>query len=153
MSNFGHVRRVTIGIDGKEYTFRSIFEYHWAVWCQVRLEEGYIEAWYYEEETLEIEYTDHKGRVKYKDYTPDFKIEYQGDYMEFEETKGWLQTKDATKMRKYTEQYDTPLVLVFQKKIYGKQARTAERLSKHVSRVIWEADKEYLNEIKHLFDV
>ena len=73
--------------------------------------------------------------------------------MEFEETKGWLQTKDATKMRKYAEQYDTPLVLVLQKKIYGKQARTAGRLSKHVERVVWEADKEHLNDIKHLFDV
>jgi hypothetical protein len=153
MADFGHVKRHTKIMNGQECNFRSIFEYHWAEYCQLRMDNGEIENWYYEEETVEIEYTDHKGRAKYKDYTPDFKIEYQGDYMEFEETKGWLQTKDATKMRKYTEQYDTPLVIVFQKKIYGAQQRTAERLSKHVSRVIWEAEKEYLKEIKHLFDV
>lgn len=153
MADFGHVKRYTKIMNGQECNFRSIFEYHWAEYRQLCMDNGEIENWYYEEETVEIEYTDHKGRIKYKNYTPDFKIIYSGGYMEFEETKGWLQTKDATKMRKYTEQYETPLVIVFQKKIYGAQQRTAERLSKHVSRVVWEAEKEYLNDIKHLFDV
>jgi len=153
MSNFANVKRYTKIMNGRECNFRSIFEYHWAEYCQLRKDNGEIEDWYYEEETVQIEYIDHKNRVHYKDYTPDFKIVYPGgDHIEFEETKGWLQTKDATKMRKYSEQYETPLVVVFQNKMYKKQQRTAERLSKHVQ-VIWEAEKYILKPIKHLFDV
>ena len=111
MSNFGHVKRIARSVGGREYTFRSGLEYKWAVWCQLRKEQGIILDWWYEDEDtlLELETAYFKNR---KLYLPDFTIQTQDGY-EFEETKGWFPAKDYTKIKLASQQYENPITLIF----------------------------------------
>ena len=155
MSNFGHVQRLTKSIDGRVYTFRSKLEYKWAVWCQLRKEQGIILDWWYEdaETLLELETAYYKNR---KLYLPDFTIQTSTDNYEFEETKGWFPPKDYTKIKLAAEQYENPITLIFANLTNCKNLRTqfrrAKRLEKHIKRVIWNADRDIFQKISYLFD-
>ena len=149
-NNFGHVQRVTKEIGGKIYTFRSLLEMRWAIWCQLRKEQGIILGWWYEDEEnlLELETRYFKNR---KLYLPDFTIlTTEGGY-EYEECKGWFPAKDYTKIKLATEQYDNDITLIFAKKPYKVQLRRAKRLEPHIKRIIWNADRDIFKPIKHLF--
>ena len=155
MSNFGHVERITASVGNREFTFRSKLEYRWAVWCELRKEQGLIEDWWYEdpETLLELETAYLKNR---KLYLPDFTILYpNGDY-EYEETKGWFPAKDYTKIKLASQQYDNPITLIFASLTNCKSSRVqydrAERIEKLIKRVIYDAQKTIFKPIKHLFE-
>ncbi len=149
MAQWGKVNTKEIG--GKTYTFKSMLEYKWAVWCQLRKEQGIIKDWEYEDEVVPITYN--TGRVDF--YRPDFTI-WDAGLPRYEETKGWFQAKDKTKMKLFAEQYDNPLTLIFAKKPSGIQYRRADGLVKLLEsnggRVIYDADKSIFKPIKHLFE-
>ena len=159
MSNFGHVHRVTKEVGGKVYTFRSLLEYRWAVWCQFRKEQCIIIDWTFEDEEtlLELETKYFKNR---KLYLPDFTIQTADGGYEFEETKGWFAPKDYTKMKLAAEQYENPITLIFaslistskSSKIRAQRAR-AERLEPFLKRVIYNANRDIFKPIKHLFEI
>ena len=157
-SNFGHVKRVTQQVGGKTYTFRSLLEYRWAVWCEFRKQQGIIADWWYEDtgSILELE----KGyHLNVKEYHPDFTILYSnGDY-EIEETKGYFPPKDYTTLKLVSEQYDNPVTLIFASTAKNPksasiraQIRRAMRLEPHIKRIIWNANKDIFQDIKFLFD-
>jgi len=148
MSNYGHVQKVTKEVGGKTYTYRSLLEYRWAVWCQLRKEQGIILEWWYEDEVLELESRKFKDPIK---YIPDFTIQ-TADGFEFEETKGWFTSPSAAKIRLAAEQYENPITLIFAGKPNRVQYNRAERLSKHIKRVIYNANRDIFKPIRHLFD-
>ena len=147
--NFGHVRRITTSVGGKEYTFRSKLEYSWACWCEVRKEQGIIQEWWYEDEEtlleLETPYFHNK-----KLYLPDFTILTDDGY-EYEETKGWFASKDYTKIKLASEQYENPITLIFANLTNCKSLRAqynrAKRLEPFLKRVILDAKKTILDKI------
>lgn len=152
-SNFGHVQRVTKEVGGKVCTFRSLLEYRWAVWCQLRKEQGIIIDWWFEDQPIVIEtmYLNNK-----KLYLPDFSMLMpNGDY-EFEETKGWFPQKDYTKMKLAAQQYENPITLIFANLTNCKSTRAqynrAKRLEPFLKRIIYEANKTIFKPIKHLFE-
>ncbi len=147
MSNFGHVERLTREVGGKTCTYRSKLEYRWAVWCQLRKEQGIITEWWYEDETLELE----TKCGDTKRYIPDFTIETEDGY-EFEETKGWFTAPSATKIKLAAQQYDLPITLIFANKPNRVQFNRAKRLEPHIKRIIYNADRDIFKPIKHLFD-
>ncbi len=157
MSNFGHVQRVTESVGGKEYTFRSKLEYKWAVWCQLRKEQGIIIDWWYEDEEtlLELE-TKYFGNKK--QYLPDFCIQTEDGY-EYEETKGYFPPKDYTKIKLAAEQYDNPITLIFANLTNCKSMRAqynrARKLELNrnlkIKRVIYDANKSIFKKISGLF--
>lgn len=147
MSNFGHVHKVTKEVGGKTYTFRSLLEYRWAVWLQLQKEQGIILEWWYEDEVLELESRKFKDPIK---YIPDFTIQTEAGY-EFHETKGWFTSKSAAKIRLAAEQYENPITLIFAGKPNRVQHDRAKQLSKHIKRVIYNADRDIFKQIKHLF--
>ncbi len=158
MSNFAHVQRITRSVGGREYTFRSKLEYKWAVWCQLRKEQGIIIDWWYEDEDtlLELETAYFKNR---KLYLPDFTIQTQEGY-EFEECKGYFPPKDYTKIKLAAQQYENPITLIFASLISNSknsniraQYARAKRLEPHVKRIIYDANKTILNKISGLFDL
>ncbi|KKK64664.1 hypothetical protein LCGC14_2981920 [marine sediment metagenome] len=155
MMNFGHVHRITRSVGGREYTFRSKLEYKWAVWCQLRKEQGIIIDWWYEDEEtlLELETAYFHNR---KLYLPDFTIQMADGY-EFEECKGWFPPKDYTKIKLAAQQYENPITLIFANLTNCKSMRAqysrAMRLEPHIKRIIWNANKTILNKISGLFDV
>ena len=155
MANWAKVKPVTKEIGGKTYTFKSLLEMRWAVWCQLRKEQGIIEDWWYEDEVVPITYK--AGRVDF--YRPDFTIKYEGGFG-YEETKGWFQAKDKTKMKLFAEQYDNPLTLIFanlsptaksHRAQYGRAKRLEKLLESNGGRVIYDANKTIFKPIKHLF--
>jgi len=148
MSNWGHVERVTKEVGGKTYTYRSKLEYRWAVWCQLRKEQGIITEWWFEDEKLEL--VTKLGDTKH--YIPDFTIQTENGY-EFEETKGWFTAPSATKIRLAAEQYENPITLIFASKPNKVQYRRAEHLKPHIKRIIYNAGRDIFKPIQHLFDV
>ncbi len=154
MSNFGHVERMTKEVGGKLCTFRSKLEYRWAVWCQLRKEQGIIIEWWFEDEEtlLELETKYFKNR---KLYLPDFTIQTPDGY-EFEETKGWFPPKDATKIKLAAQQYENPITLIFANltncKSHRAQYNRAKKLEPYLKRVIYQADKDIFKKIRGLFD-
>ena len=154
MAKFGHVQRMTKEVGGKVCTFRSKLEYRWAVWCQLRKEQGLIVEWWYEaEETLlELETRYFKNK---KLYLPDFTIQTEDGY-EYEETKGWFPGKDYTKIKLATEQYENPITLIFANLTNCKSLRTqydrAKRLEPSLKRIIYTANKDIFRPISSLFD-
>ena len=76
MPKFAHVQRVTKEIGGKTYTFRSLLEMRWAVYCQLRKEQGIIIEWWFEDPECLLELETRKFKNK-KLYLPDFTIAYR----------------------------------------------------------------------------
>jgi len=155
MANWGRVKPITAEVGGRIYTFRSKLEYYWAVWCQLRKEQGIITDWLYESEEVPIVYK--TGREDF--YRPDFTIQDGPEYS-FEETKGWFQAKDKTKMKLFAEQYDNPLTLIFANLTntksarlqYGRAKSLEKLLESNGGRVIYDANKTIFKPIKHLFE-
>ena len=149
MSNFGHVRKVTKEVGGKTITFRSLLEYRWAVWCELRKEQGIIKEWWYEDEVLELESEKFRDPIR---YIPDFTIQTENGY-EFEETKGWFTSPSATKIKLAAIQYENPITLIFAAKPNRVQYNRAKRLEPHIKRVIYNASRDIFKPIRHLFEV
>ncbi len=158
MAEFGHVKRITREVGGKVYTFRSKLEYRWAVWCQLRKEQGIIIDWWFEdaETLLELETKYFKNK---KLYLPDFTIQTDDGY-ELEETKGYFPPKDYTKLKLASEQIKNPITLIFaslndhskNSKIRAQHDR-AKRLEPYMKRVIYHADRDIFKPIQELFDL
>ncbi len=155
---FGHVKRVTQQVGGKTHTFRSLLEYRWAVWCEFRRQQGIIADWTYEDPDAVLRLV--KGHhLNIKEYHPDFTILYpNGDY-ETEETKGYFPPKDFTTLKLAAEQYENPITLIFASTAKNPksasiraQIRRAERLEPHIKRIVWNANRDIFQKIKHLFD-
>ena len=154
MTNFGHVHRITREVGGKVCTFRSLLEFRWAVWCQVRKEQGLIKDWFFEDAPIEIETKYFKNK---KLYLPDFTIETNEGEYEFEETKGWFPPRDYTKLRLTAEQYENKITLIFANlsnyKSMRPQFNRAKRLEPYLKRIIYNADKTIFKNISWRFDL
>lgn len=158
MSNFGHVQRVTKEVGGKVCTFRSLLEFRWAVWCQLRKEQGIILEWWFEDPECLLELETVKFKNK-KLYLPDFTILTNEGKYELEETKGYFPPKDYTKLYLATQQYAAPITLIFANlNDNSKNSKTraqfsrAKKLEPHLKRIIWNADRDIFRYIKHLFE-
>lgn len=158
--NFGyimdtdHIKRVTELIGGKTYTYRSKFEYRYAVYLEVLKNGGEILDWYYEDEDTFSEVKHKSGKVEI--YRPDFAIDCVDGTLALHEVKGYFRSCDATKMKLFIEQYDTPLVLIFARRPVKAQLYRAQKLEPHLEakggRIIWDADKSLFSKIKFLFN-
>ncbi|KKM99607.1 hypothetical protein LCGC14_1146170 [marine sediment metagenome] len=158
MNNFGHVKRVTQQVGGKTYTFRSLLEYRWSVYCELRRQQGLIADWWYEDpgSVLGIERGYH---LNIKEYHPDFTILYHNGDFEYEETKGYFPPKDYTTLKLMSEQYENSMTLIFASTPKNSknsktraQIRRAERLEPHIKRIIWNANRDIFQKIKYLLD-
>ena len=159
MAEFGHVLRTTKEVGGKVFTFRSLLEYRWAVWCQLRKEQGIILEWWFEDPEclLELETKYFKNK---KLYLPDFTIMTPEGKYELEETKGYFPPKDYTKLKLAAEQYKNPITLIFaslndnskNSKIKAQYAR-AKKLEPFLKRIIYKADRDIFRPIKNLFEI
>lgn len=163
MSNYGHVRQVTVTIGEKTCHFRSLLEYRYAVYLELLKEQGHIEEWEYEPKHMSIEF-EHGRLGNKRTYLPDFTVLYPdapidvagNEIWEIHETKGRFQPLDYKKLLKYSEMHGNPIVLIFASLTNCKSARAqynrAKRLEKHIKRVIYDASKSLFKPIKHLFD-
>ncbi len=159
MAEFAHVQRTTKEVGGKVCIFRSLLEYRWAVWCQLRKEQGIIVEWWFEDPECLLELETKKFKNK-KLYLPDFTILTPEGKYELEECKGYFPPKDYTKIRLAAEQYNAPITLIFaslndhskNSKIRAQYAR-AKRLEPYLKRIIYKADRDIFRPIQHLFEI
>ncbi len=155
MVDFGHVKRVTRSVGGKEITFRSKLEYRYAEYLQLLQETGEIQAWDYESESVILKQPYHRNK---REYLPDFWVLVDGEW-EIHETKGYFPPKDYTKLKMTADQYDNKVVLIFASmaenpksaKIRAQKNR-ALRLEPHIHRIIWNANRDIFKKISFRFD-
>ena len=151
-SQWGHIQRVTRLFNGVETTFRCKLEARWAVWCELRIEQGILTKAVYEPARIPlVMFNGNK-----KGYLPDFVVTHPDGHEEIEEPKGHFTGGMATKLRMAAEQQDLPITLIFANLTNCKSGRAqynrALRLEKHIERVIFDADKTIFKKIEHLFD-
>ena len=88
-------------IGGKEYRFRSKFEYRWALYLQFLKEHGKIQAWDFESTRFIFDGVENRPR----EYTPDFEItDYDGSCY-FQECKGHHDSQTNSKFRRIHEHF------------------------------------------------
>lgn len=109
-----NAKQTTAEIGGKQYFFRSRFEYHWALYLQFLKDAGEIKSWAYE--VKKFDFWKFGYRNKPYEYTPDFLIVDKDGDLFFQETKGYLQSKDISKYVRLAKHYpDVQLEVVLQR--------------------------------------
>ncbi len=155
MSNKYGAQPVTAQVGEQTCNFRSKLEYRYAVYLQTLKESGHIKDWEYEPLHMAIEFQ-HGRYNNTRKYLPDFVVLNNDDISEIHECKGFFAGLDYTKLKKYSEMHGNPIVLIFARltncKSSGAQFRRAERISKHIHRVVWRADRDLFQPIRFMFD-
>ncbi len=96
-------------VGDKKVFFRSTWEYYYAIFLQKLKQEGKIKDWQHEPETFYFDGIK-RGCVS---YMPDFKILHLNDSIEYSETKGFMSSKCATKIKRFKKYYpNLPLRVV-----------------------------------------
>ena len=90
----------TIG-DKQPIYFRSSWEYYYAIFLQKLKQEGKIREWLHEPETYWF-----KGIKRgVTCYLPDFEIIHLNGFKEVVETKGYMDAKSETKIKRFKKYY------------------------------------------------
>ena len=155
LSKYG-AQRVTAETSKGTITFRSKFEYRFSVYIEFLDRAGDAVDWGYEDERYLFEFQ-HGPYNNTRKYLPDFWIKTKSGDIEIIEIKGAFSSIDYTKCKKFAEAHpDLPFILVFANlrntKSSGTQFRRAQRIEKHINRVIYDAQKTLLNPISRLFE-
>lgn len=88
-------------IGGKHIYFRSQFERRYAKLLQLMKESGEIQDWEYEADEFWFE----NIRRGVRSYKPDFKVTGKDGKIWYVETKGYLDSKSKTKLKRMAKYY------------------------------------------------
>ena len=101
-------------IGGKTITYRSEFESKWAKYLQFLQDCEQIADWEYEPKKFTFREFGYKNKPY--EYTPDFRITNNDGSTYFQETKGYLETRDNSKYLRMSKHYpDVKLEIVMQR--------------------------------------
>ena len=100
-------------IGGVEFHFDSQFERDWAKYLQFLLERGKLKAWVYH--PAKFDFWEFGYRKKPYEYQPDFCIWEDEDTYVYQECKGYIETKDISRIRRANKHYDAVFDLVMQR--------------------------------------
>lgn len=98
--------------------FRSSWEANWARYLNWRVAQGQIRSWEYEVDTFEFPV---KRGSRF--YTPDFKLHHLDGSIEYEEVKGYMDQRSATKLKRMRIHYPAIRVTLIDKPVYQGVAR------------------------------
>ena len=134
MSKYPNQYRQRKTYSGKTFTFRSILECNWSHYLDVLQMGGEIQEWDYECRFFDFEDIRH-GTTRYK---PDFKVIGKDGSVVWHETKGYLDGRSITKIRRMSKYYpEERLWLIFNGIAKtGKQALNINKLRTRVERVV-----------------
>ena len=109
-----NAKKTTMTIGGKTYNFRSEFESVWAKYLQFLQDCEQIADWDYE--PTKFDFWKFGYRNKPYEYTPDFLITNNDGTTYFQETKGYLETRDNSKYLRMSKHYpDIQIEIVMQR--------------------------------------
>ena len=103
--------------------FRSRWEANWARYLNWRKARGEIRDWKFEPKTFEFPVK--RGN---RFYTPDFEITENSGYIFYQEIKGWMDPRSATKLRRMKKYYPEIRVDLIEKDFYRSAHRELKNL-------------------------
>lgn len=107
-NTYSRCKRGYYNIDDKIFFFRSSWEAMYANYLTILLKLNIIKKWEYESETFWFE----KIKRGVRSYTPDFKVYYPNDVIEYHEIKGWMDDKSKTKIKRMKLYYPHIKVII-----------------------------------------
>ena len=113
-------------IDGVLYRFDSQFEYQWAKYLHFLHMHDEIQLWTFHPTTFD--FWPFGYRNKPYEYTPDFGILENDGTRIFQECKGYIETKDLSRMRRANKHFEAVFDLVLQR--YPKRGRMTQTIAK-----------------------
>jgi hypothetical protein len=130
-------QRVTDTIGGQTCHFRSKLEHKWAKYLQFLKQNGHILDWQYESHRFIFKNVE----TAPVGYTPDFLVFQKDGTAVWQECKGHLEGRDATKFQRMAEQYpqdEIELVMIRMPKKDNNESRRLDRIKRKgwVRRVI-----------------
>jgi hypothetical protein len=99
--------------------FRSRWEANYARYLNLLIAQGHILRWEFEVDTFWFE----KIRRGVRSYTPDFKVYGIDGSVWYEEVKGWMDKKSATKLKRMAKYHPSVTVRVVDEKAYKEIAK------------------------------
>jgi hypothetical protein len=112
-SIYSHARRGYRDDLGRIF-FRSRWEANYARYLNLLIAQGHILRWEFEVDTFWFE----KIRRGVRSYTPDFKVYGIDGSVWYEEVKGWMDKKSATKLKRMAKYYPSMTVRIVDEKAY-----------------------------------
>lgn len=119
-------RKCSAVIGGINYNFDSLFEMRWAKYLQFLKEHGQIQGWKFH--PVRWDFWRFNYRNKPHEYTPDFQVTEMDGAEIFQETKGYIETRDISRMRRAAKHYDAVFDLIVQR--MPKRGRRSEIIAK-----------------------
>jgi hypothetical protein len=107
--------------------FRSRWEANWARYLKFRQDQGLIARWEYEVDTFEFVGIKRGSRF----YTPDFKVHGADGSVWYEEVKGWMDARSATKLRRMAKYHPHVRVELIDKARYSEVAAQVKAIIPH----------------------
>lgn len=98
-------------IDGKRMYLKSNWERKFCLYLDLMKRHNYIVDYVYEPETFWFEGIK-RGAVSYK---PDFKVEFPSGKIEYYEVKGYMSSRDATKMKRMKKYHPNVVMTIIGK--------------------------------------
>lgn len=124
--NYQNTTKGWVEIADKKYYFKSKWEANMAAYFQFLKEVGEISDWEYETETFWFE----NIKRGVRSYTPDFKITDKDGSIYFEEVKGYMDAKSATKLKRMAKYYPNVSLRLLDKTRYT-QISKSKSMIKH----------------------
>ena len=98
-------------IDGKRMYLKSNWERKFCLYLDLMKKHKYIVDYVYEPETFWFEGIK-RGAVSYK---PDFRVEFPSGKIEYYEVKGYMSSRDATKMKRMKKYHPNVVMTIIGK--------------------------------------
>ena len=112
--------------------FRSRWEANWARYLEWMKGRGEILSWEYEPETFEFVGIKRGSRF----YTPDFKVTNINNSVEYQEVKGWMDKRSATKLKRMKKYHPNIKIVLVEQPLYCSVKNNLQGIIPH-----WEAGR------------
>jgi len=113
-SKYGNVQSGWYDINGKRIYFRSKWESNYALYLDFLKKQKKIKAWEFEPDVFIFE----KIRSGTRAYKPDFKVYKNDGTFYYDEVKGHMDAKSATKLKRMKKYYPDITVNLIDKNCY-----------------------------------
>lgn len=124
--SYHHVQRDYYECSKGSIFFRSKMEANWALYLDYLVKQKRILTWEYEDGTFFFD----KIKLGTKSYTPDFKILNLDNSLHYEETKGYMDSRSKTKLKRMRIYFPDVKIVLIDKDAYSDMYRKLKGILK-----------------------
>jgi len=112
---FGNIKRGYYNINGIEIFFRSKMEANYALYLDFLIKQKQIKKWEYEPDVFIF------SKIKFgtRSYRPDFKVYNLDETISYHETKGYMDTRSKTKIKRMAKYYPNVKLIIIGSPVYN----------------------------------